>query len=66
MTRFARHERAQHADSQIDKINLRIVLERNQDPMDRDLLLHAVCIGVFPCAGKSIFVLHRSRLTLVD
>ena len=25
MTRFARHERAQHADSQIDKINLRIV-----------------------------------------
>ena len=25
MTRFARHERAQHVDSQIDKINLRIV-----------------------------------------
>ena len=25
MTRFARHERAQHADSQIDNINLRIV-----------------------------------------
>ena len=27
MTRFARHEHAQHADSQIDKINLRIVSE---------------------------------------
>ena len=31
MTRFARHERAQHADSQIDNFNLRIVLMSPRD-----------------------------------
>ena len=45
MARFARHERAQHADSQIDKINLRIVSDQGHHIIRNPLLHMGVAKG---------------------